>query len=300
MRTQPSSTSTSRKSFSIAAGAFVMMLLLSAGIMFKLNSSKNALQAERDKQLLKADSLLSVKLLLDRELLQVKETVKVLKTDNEKTSSLLSTAEKEVSAQKHTIEKLLKEKVDAELLKKQLAQIRKFNQKLQTQLDEQLQLVKSLRQENTSLKAEIASLETQKTDWLATMEKASALQAHSIKVQSLRLRSGNKYKITDRAKKVDRLTVDFILAENILAKPGNRTVGFLVVDPGGNILNSAVSSSTPGSQILFTDTKVVAYRNQSQTVSFLLEPQEKFSKGKYSINIYCDGKAIGQSEVTLR
>lgn len=104
-----------------------------------------------------------------------------------------------------------------------------------------------------------------------------------------------------RANRASRLRVDFTLAANELANPGERQVYVRIIDPEGYPL-----ANSSGATFVFEDeariysaTREIDYQNQELPVGVFYSGSG-IAAGNYKVEIYLDGRLCGNSQINLR
>jgi hypothetical protein len=101
-----------------------------------------------------------------------------------------------------------------------------------------------------------------------------------------------------RIKMAKRLKVDFELAPNELAEPGEKTIYIRITGPDGYMLPASEVTvfNFEGSEMMASAKRKVDYENESVPVSIFYDG-EAFAKGTYAVEIYIDGRMSGSKEV---
>ncbi|MDX2304555.1 MAG: hypothetical protein NW226_17235 [Microscillaceae bacterium] len=167
-----------------------------------------------------------------------------------------------------------------------------------------------LSEENESLSTERDSLESS-TEALSTTVKAveesnqklsslaSVLRAENIQITALSKKNKEESRNVFRAKRIDKLTFDFVIAKNAIAQSGNKDLYLRLVEPAGTVVFNAKAGSgqfdMDGSQASYTTRKQILYNNSQQNVQMAYDrPSDyEFKTGTYTVEIYSDGKQIG-------
>lgn len=192
-------------------------------------------------------------------------------------------------------------------------QIKQYQDKIQAY--EQMLSVKekelqALKEENKQLTEAKDSLIT-KTDSLSSTVNevtesnkiltaaASILHAENINVVAFNNRDKQESRSAFRAKRIDKLTIDFTVAENLIAQKGNKDIFLRLVEPSGTVIFNAAAGSgqfdLDGQASNFTLKKQIFYDNSDQKVQFVFnKPNDyDFKEGSYKIEIYSESKQIG-------
>jgi hypothetical protein len=139
-----------------------------------------------------------------------------------------------------------------------------------------------------------------------TVNIASMLKAVGIKVMGIAEKRGGKKEVeTKKAKRTDKIKIIFTLAENIVAKQGERIIYARIVDPNGKEMTQAEDDShlfTFGSSKGYWATKqTVNYQNTNTDVVLYAHTKEgeTFVNGKYIIEVATDGFPMGSATLEL-
>lgn len=172
------------------------------------------------------------------------------------------------------------------------------------QIDSLNTLNKKLINENVSYRKEISSanlradMAEERTAELENKVKAGAvIHARGINLIALNARS----KEVTRIKNAERLRVDFVLAANELATPGNKAVYVRITSPEGYLLTSdaAPTFEFEGTALGYSAMREVDYQNQDLAVGIFFN-SNGFMAGTYQIELYMEGRMIGSTEIAMR
>jgi hypothetical protein len=173
------------------------------------------------------------------------------------------------------------------------------------QIDQLIKENKELRFANINLSQEVDDLNKSKKDLSQKVELASVLKAESIDVKALREKGKGKLEVTEKAKRVSRISTTFVVAENKVAPKGERDVVLRILKPDGYVLtdpNNASGSFTreDGRSSEFTLRKKIQYNNNREEVLFDWDQLEELKAGLYISEIYLDGKFMGNYKFNLK
>lgn len=172
------------------------------------------------------------------------------------------------------------------------------------QIDSLNTLNKKLISENVSYRKEIstisqrAELAEEKAAELDNMVKqGSVLKARNIRLTALNAKS----KEVTRIKNAARLRTDFTLAANELTTPGDKTVYVRILAPDGYVLSSegAPTFDYEGERLSYSAHRSIDYQNEDIDVGIFYNGSG-FTAGKYTVQLYAEGRLIGSSEIVLR
>jgi len=159
--------------------------------------------------------------------------------------------------------------------------------------------LKNEKEKNTQLTIEKESL--QETVSVASMLKAVGLSASAIAEK----KGGKKESDTQKAKRTDKIKIKFTLAENIVAKQGERVIYARIVTPDGKEMTQSDDSSHVfkfgKSKGYWATKKTVNYSNENTEVIMYAHTKqgETFINGKYVIEVTTDGMPIGNTTLEL-
>jgi hypothetical protein len=129
------------------------------------------------------------------------------------------------------------------------------------------------------------------------VERGSVILANGITLTSL----NDRDREVTRVRRAARLRVEFTLAANELANPGERPVYVRIIEPEGYPLaNSAGATFAFEDETrIYSAMREIDYQNQELKVAVFYEGSG-FTEGNYMVEIYLDGRLCGNSEINLR
>ena len=173
------------------------------------------------------------------------------------------------------------------------------------QIDSLNTLNKKLIKENVGFRKEISSanlraeMAEEKAAELDNKVRIGAvLRARDISLAAL----NNNSRDVSRIKNASRLRVEFTLAGNDLAEPGERTVYARITSPDGYVQSnaSAATFEFEGERLTYTASRDVDYQNEDLAVGVYYNDGAGFTAGTYRVEVYADGRLAGQSDIVLR
>jgi hypothetical protein len=121
----------------------------------------------------------------------------------------------------------------------------------------------------------------------------------NLKTSGYKVKSSGKEIATDRASRVDLLKVNFTIAENSVAKSGDKEYYVQIIDSKNNVLGDKKDVLVNGNTLSYSFISKVAYANSTVDVSENL-PGKGFEKGTYFVNIFDKGTLVGKTSFSLR
>lgn len=273
-----------------------VLLIGSLVYIFKLSSDTEVVKTEltttltekesvmKDLQELKAtyDAAIAENTSMSDELIQERDKVVALMDDLNKSKGDVSKYRSQVQAMQSKMKTLVAENDE---LKKQ-------NGVLTTQRDSTIVVLGESKKYNEVLVG-------QNEELAKTVEKGSKLSILNTKTSAYKLKSSGKQIETDKASRADVLKVSFTIAENQIAKSGDKTYYVQVIDAKNNVLGEKKTESFGDNTLTYSFKTIVKYENKTVQVSEDL-PGKDFAKGTYFINIFDNDELVSKTSFSLR
>jgi regulator of replication initiation timing len=180
---------------------------------------------------------------------------------------------------------------------------------------EQLKSVNtSLFSENRNLKTELNTQKSKLSDSISTLSKnkdelatkvaiASQLKAENIKVVALS-EKGKEREAPFRSRQVEKLKVDFNLADNKVAPIEGKKIYVRILDENGQAIFDMARGSGSfiinGKEEWFTAVQEILFDNTRQKLSFIYEKGSEYPAGNYQVEIIADGYKLGSVPFTVK
>lgn len=278
---------------------FLIAILIGIGIVWYLDHNKQAenidtLTQEKEQIISELDSLtqvynvalnekteLSNELEIQRDnIIKFRDSLKKVKNTNWR---LISFYKDKIKGLTTTTDRLL---VVNDSLSKRNNLLNLENQDLNTQketltsdLQQQNEYNDTLVQQNLNLAKKVAIGEI--------------VKINNYNVNSYDVRKNGKYKLTNRARRVDAFKVSFLINGNPIAKNKDITVFVTIKTPSGDILNKKGRfTTTTNKSVVFSDRTVIPYKRKDIATDIIINTDQKLTKGVYSIIIYIDNKEV--------
>ncbi|CAG5067684.1 hypothetical protein DYBT9623_00405 [Dyadobacter sp. CECT 9623] len=174
-----------------------------------------------------------------------------------------------------------------------------------TKNEELSQKLTGLESEKQLLADSVTNYSVQNRELSEKVNLASALKAEALTVNAVnskgKERQGGKYK----AKRIDKLRVNFKIAENPVAKQNEKQIYLRILDPDGAVLSDMATGSGSfvhnGKELIYSSSQVVNFDNSNQSVDILYgRGGIPLKDGKYAIELYSEGFKIGEGDFTVR
>jgi FtsZ-binding cell division protein ZapB len=286
---------------SLKAIILVLSLLLLGSLfyIFKLTTDTKTLQTEVTSTKTEKDNVL-------KDLQELKATYDAAIAENTSMSDELIAEREKVVGLMAQLEKSKGDKASMAKYKQQFIA-------LQTKMTGLMQEVDVLKKENTKLTTNLDSTKVVLTDsknynqvlvgqneeLSKTVEKGSKLSVLNLKTGAYKLRGSGKQIETDKASRVDILKISFTIAENSIAKSGDKTYYIQVIDSKSNVLGDKATMNFGSQSLTYSFTTSVKYENKTVQVTQDL-PGKNFEKGTYFVNVFDKSEMISKSSFTLK
>jgi DNA repair exonuclease SbcCD ATPase subunit len=276
-----------------------ILLVGSLVYIFKLTSDAKTLQttvvdtkSEKDAVL---KDLAELKATYDAAIAENKSMSDELIAERDKVTKLIA----EVKAAKGDAASLRKYKdqykqleVKMKNLMEEVAVLKTQNQTLTTNLDSTKVVLEDSKKYNQVLVG-------QNEELAKTVEKGQKLSVTNLKTAAYKQRSSGKQIATDKASRADLLQVSFTIAENKIAKSGDKVYYVQVIDAKNNVLGDKATISFGDTSLTYSFTTTVKYENKTVDVKEQL-PGKDFAKGTYFVNVFDKGELVSKSSFSLR
>ena len=181
-------------------------------------------------------------------------------------------------------------------LKKELATVRAVLRDYVMQIDSLNRLNESLKQENTTVKAEleqrnqqVAGLSSEKASLSQKVAIAAQLDATNISLQLLNKRGKEAKKLKD----CTQMKTSFVITKNVTASNGNRTVYVRIQNPGGNVLGGGGTFPYENRNLEASAKKTIEYTGEETPVTVYWNVSQMLEAGDYRVSVFADGNMIG-------
>jgi hypothetical protein len=275
----------------------ILLLLGSLAYIYKIKNESAEIQTNlvSEKAKLQAD--------LEAKIAEYEKAI----ADN---TALKSELEAEQAKMVDLLEKLKKSKGDATSMAKfklQYFQLKKDMDNLvaenNTLKEKNIRLTKNLDSTNvvlTDAKIKIDTLNNQKTSLVKTVEKGQKLSILNLQTIAVKQKSSGKQVNTDKASRADLLKISFTIAENQIAKKGDRIYYIQVIDSKNNVLGEKKNEAFGSNYLSYSFTKTIQYENKTVIVQEDL-PVKNIFGGSYFVNVFDkDGNLVAKSNFSLR
>jgi hypothetical protein len=131
------------------------------------------------------------------------------------------------------------------------------------------------------------------------VDEASKLSIQNLKTSAYKVRSSGKEVETEKARRADILKIQFTIAENKVAKQGDRTYYVQVIDSKMNVLGEKKTVEFGEQSLTYSFISTVDFKNSSVNVSENI-PGDNFEKGLYHVHIFDGNQLLASQSFTLK
>lgn len=290
-----------RSSSSLKAVIIVLAILLVGSLVyiFKMTSDAKAVQTELKTTLTEKESVMKdlqeLKTTYDAAIAENTSMSDELIQERDKVVNLMSNLNKskgDVASMSKYKSQFLALQGNMKVLMAENDGLKKQNTTLTTQRDSTVVVLGESKKHNEALAGQNEELSK-------TVEKGSKLTVLNMKTSAYKLRSSGKQVETDKASRADVLKISFTIAENQIAKSGDKTYYVQVIDSKNNVLGDKKTETFGDKSLSYSFVTNVKYENKTVQVSEDL-PGKDFAKGTYFVNVFDKDELVSKTSFTLR
>ena len=291
-----SETKQSNSGLKAVIAILALLLVGSLGYIYKITNDSKLTETK----------LLSEKELVLKDLGDAKDSLNIAISSN-------STLSDELLLERDRVEKLI---VEVEKAQEGAASMQKYKVeagRLKNNVNKLMKEVAVLKKQNELLVMERDSTSTalgdskrlndtlslQNNKLATVVEKASKLTVLNLQSSAIRQKSSGKQISTDKASKADVLKISFMIAENQVAKSGDKNYYVQIIDPKNNILGDKKTENFSDKSVTYSFVSAVKYENKTVQVSKDL-PVQDIAEGLYVVNIFDKAELVSKTTFTLR
>lgn len=180
--------------------------------------------------------------------------------------------------------------------------------------DEELDRLKSVNKEllseNTTLKTQknqlgdsISRLAQTKEELASKVTIASQLKAENVTIKSVNDK-GRERESPFKNRQLEKLKVEFNLAENNVAPIEGKKIMIRIVDQNNQVLFDVSRGSGTfiynGKEEFYTASQEILFDNTRQRLTYLYEKGSEYAAGSYTLEIYCEDYKIGSGKFEVK
>lgn len=291
--------SNSGSSLKVVVAILAVLLVGSLVYIFKITSDAKAVQTEltttvsekesimKDLEALKTtyDAAIAENTSMSQELIKERDKVINLMADLKKSNGDVASLAKFKT-------QFVKLQGEMKILLAENEGLKKQNTTLTIQRDSTVVVLGESRKYNEVLVGQNADLSK-------TVELGSKLTVLNMKTAAYKVRKSGKQIETEKAGRADVLKISFTIAENKIAKSGDKTYYIQVIDSKSNVLGDKQTVSFGDKSLSYSFTTNVKYENKTVQVSEDLSGKD-FAKGTYFVNVFDKDELVSKTSFTLK
>ncbi|MFW6018996.1 MAG: hypothetical protein ACOCPM_00290 [Bacteroidales bacterium] len=250
---------------------------------------------------------------LKNELETLMEDHEKVKDEYSEVSDKLTQKDSVIEAKAEEIERLIARQADYNRIKRKLEYLRNSHKRYVEQIDSLFTVNRQLKEENKDIKQkfevsrkEKEQVSEEKDKLEKRVDMGAMLKAYNINVDAIHMGgwTGDKEKVTDKARRLDKIKICFTVSENLLAESGERTIYIRIARPDNKILykRSEDFFKYNEEKMQYSLKKTIDYQNEKQDHCLYWEKDENVKEvmeGTYHVGIFIDGQEVGQSNMKL-
>jgi DNA repair exonuclease SbcCD ATPase subunit len=180
--------------------------------------------------------------------------------------------------------------------------------------DEEIEKLKSVNKElfteNRTLKTKqnvlsdsINRLSSTKEALASKVAIASQLKAENVSIKALNGK-GKERESPFRNRQLEKLKVEFNLAENNVAPIEGKKIVVRLIDENGQVIFDVAKGSgtflVDGKEEFYTASQEILFDNTQQKLTYYYEKGSEYASGTYTIEIYTDGYKMGSAQFMVK
>ncbi len=162
---------------------------------------------------------------------------------------------------------------------------------------------KNLKTKQNKLSDSITTLSKNKDELASKVAMASQLKAENLTIKAVNSK-GKERNSPFKNKQLQKLKVDFNLAENKVAPIEGKKIMIRVIDENGQVIFDVAKGSgtfiVNGKEEFYTASQEILFDNTKQKLSYLYEKGSEYASGKYTVEIYTDNYKIGSGQFEVK
>jgi peptidoglycan hydrolase CwlO-like protein len=162
---------------------------------------------------------------------------------------------------------------------------------------------RTLKTKQNVLNDSINRLAKNKSDLQSKVDLAAQLKAENVVVVALNSK-GKERESPFRSRQIEKLKVEFNIAENKVAPIEGKRIMIRVLDENGqpifNVDKGSGAFMIDGKEEFFTASQEILFDNTKQKLSFIYEKGSDYASGTYTVEIFTDGYKMGTMQFTVK
>jgi chromosome segregation ATPase len=276
------------------AAATTVLFVASASWLMTTRHVNSSLEAGLQEQKLKSETLLSEKLLLEKDIEKMKDQLFALKGKNLELDNLAQSAAAKLRDQESEYNRMKKQNASLWQIRKQRAELEVLRNALENELLVLKASYADLEARNEELNTEVATLQGRNQRLSEDLQRTAFAAIDQTQVQAVR---GKAEKVTAKGRRTRKLITSFEVSAD------RKDLSFRITDLKGRVLNqndgAIAFTSLPSDKNMTASSASGVQGSKLQEVKMEYTPKRKLSAGLYTVEILNEGLYVGSLKVKL-
>lgn len=175
------------------------------------------------------------------------------------------------------------------------------NKTLQTEVTQSKQQLSSIKVKANTLKETNVKLKKSNETLNKHIIKASQMQITMLDAKAVKRVSKNKVVTTDKAKRTNKLLVEFVIPKNDLITKGKKNIYIQIVNPNNNVVSKKDEAKFGKQSLIYSKKLDVNFNNKDLAVSTFIDADkdEPFKQGVYFVNVFNQDNRLASTSILL-
>ena len=175
------------------------------------------------------------------------------------------------------------------------------NKTLQTEVTQSKQQLSSIKVKANTLKETNVKLKKRNETLNKHIVKASQMQITMLDAKAVKRVSKNKVVTTDKAKRTNKLLVEFVIPKNDLITKGKKDIYIQIVNPNNNVVSKKDEAKFGKQSLIYSKKLDVNFNNKDLAVSTFIDADkdEPFKQGVYFVNVFNQDNRLASTSILL-
>ena len=175
------------------------------------------------------------------------------------------------------------------------------NKTLQTEVTQSKQQLSSIKVKANTLKETNVNLKKRNETLNQHIIKASQMQITMLDAKAVKRVGKNKVVTTDKAKRTNKLLVEFVIPKNDLITKGKKDIYIQIVNPNNNVVSNKDEAKFGKQSLIYSKKLDVNFNNKDLAVSTFIDADkdEPFKQGVYFVNVFNKENRLASTSILL-
>ena len=175
------------------------------------------------------------------------------------------------------------------------------NKTLQTEVTQSKQQLSSIKVKANTLKETNVKLKKRNETLNKHIVKASQMQITMLDAKAVKRVGKNKVVTTDKAKRTNKLLVEFVIPKNDLITKGKKDIYIQIVNPNNNVVSNKDEAKFGKQSLIYSKKLDVNFNNKDLAVSTFIDADkdEPFKQGVYFVNVFNKENRLASTSILL-